>query len=84
MIANLVFAVRTPHPAFGHLLPQGEKAMWRDLAQLDRTDIQDLSPSPLVGDFGAPGNRSSGAISAVKARRGGPRRADEGSRSHGA
>ena len=22
----------TPHPPFGHLLPQGEKALWRDRA----------------------------------------------------
>ena len=26
-------AATTPHPAFGHLLPQGEKVLWHDLAK---------------------------------------------------
>src|SRR5690606_4431553 len=36
----------TPHPAFGHLLPQGEKARWDDPTSSPASSSATLSPPP--------------------------------------
>ncbi len=40
----------TPHPAFRHLLPQGEKACAHDVGIALSTELAVFSPSPLVGE----------------------------------
>jgi hypothetical protein len=57
---TVVQPATTPHPPFGHLLPQGEKAMWLGLCS--RQDVHVIASSCGTGRVrGERGRREAGS-----------------------